>query len=187
MISAAVLEWVGPLAPEEDADRLKRRGPEALGALIELYQHRLYRYLLRLVRDPAAAEDLFQQTWLRVMEKIHQYDSRRSFDSWLFAVAHNLALDHLRVKRPESLEEPETTIARGTDALEGLLEWERAELLGSKMAQLPAIHREVLSLRFEEGMKLEEIAAVLAIPLSTVKSRLGRALESLRALLGVKP
>jgi RNA polymerase sigma factor (sigma-70 family) len=64
--------------------------------MISRYQHRLYRYLLRLVREPAAADDLFQQTWLRVMEKIGRYDARRNFESWLFSVAHNLAIDAWR-------------------------------------------------------------------------------------------
>ena len=68
----------------------------------------------------------------------------------------------------------------GADPLEELLESERAAILGEAIHELPAIYREVLSLRFEEGMKLEQIAEVAAVPLSTVKSRLHRALESLR-------
>jgi RNA polymerase sigma-70 factor (ECF subfamily) len=176
--------------------RLQRGDPEALTAILACYQHRLYRYLLRLVHDPALADDLFQQTWLRVMEKIGRYDARARFDTWLFSVAHNLAIDHLRRQRSSSLDEPAghpglqpddsgTTAADrlrspGLDPLEELLESERAAILAAGMQELPAIHREVLSLRFEEGMKLEQIAEVAAVPLSTVKSRLHRALEGLR-------
>jgi RNA polymerase sigma-70 factor, ECF subfamily len=173
----------------EDAIAGMRRGdPDALTALISRYQHRLYRYLLRLVREPAAADDLFQQTWLRVMEKIGRYDARRNFESWLFSVAHNLAIDAWRGHRAEApfdaddAGEPVTERLRtgDPDALERLLDFERGAMLAACMHELPAIHREVLTLRFEEDMKLEEIAEVAGVPLSTVKSRLRRALEGLR-------
>lgn len=168
--------------------RLRRGDPDALTAILSRYQQRLYRFLLRLVQDPALADDLFQQTWLRVMEKAGSYDARFRFDAWLFSVARNLAIDHLRRQRGRSLDEPDdsgTTPAdrlpsHGPDPLEELLESERAAILSAAIHELPAIHREVLSLRFEEGMKLEQIAEVAAVPLATVKSRLHRALESLR-------
>ena len=172
--------------------RLQRGDPEALTAILACYQHRLYRYLCRLVHDPALADDLFQQTWLRVMEKIARYDARARFDTWLFSVAHNLAIDHLRRQRGISLDQPyagegdsrtspaDRLRSPGLDPLEELLESERAAILAAGMQELPAIHREVLSLRFEEGMRLEQIAEVAAVPVSTVKSRLHRALEGLR-------
>ena len=180
------------LSGAEDIIAMMRRGdPDALTAVISRYQHRLYRYLLRLVREPATADDLFQQTWLRVMEKIGRYDARRSFEAWLFSVAHNLAVDLWRAKHGESLDSGEDSgepagerLACGDpDALEQLLDFERGAMLAACMQGLPTIHREVLTLRFEEGMKLEEIAEVAGIPLSTVKSRLRRALEGLRAAL----
>jgi RNA polymerase sigma-70 factor (ECF subfamily) len=172
-ILEAVTEWERPMAVKDE-----------LAALVTRYQHRLYRYLLRLVREPAAAEDLFQQTWLRVLQSIRRYDAHRSFEAWLFAVAHNLAIDHLRRGRLESLDEPPSEpVAADPDALERCLASERTGLLAASMSQLPALYREVLTLRFEEEMKLEEIAEVVRVPLSTVKSRLRRALESLRARL----
>ena len=147
--------------------------------------------MLHLVHEPATAEDLFQQTWMRVAEKIRKYDPKRSFDNWLFTVARNLAFDHMRRYRPESLDEPlpsggsrlELLASDSPGAMEEMLGAERAALVGATMETLPLIFREVLSLRFEEGMKLEEIAGILQIPLSTVKSRLRRALEDLRNIL----
>jgi len=167
---------------------LKKRHPDAIAELIGRYQHRLYRFLVRMVQDPATAEDLFQQTWIRLLEKVGSYDARRNFDAWLFAIARNLAIDHLRRRRGVSLDEEDDSglamvdrlSAGGPDALEQLLDFERGAMLATAIAGLPAIHREVLTLRFEEDMKLEQIAEVAAIPLSTVKSRLHRALESLR-------
>ena len=102
----AAIEWEGPLGLEDELAQLRRGDPEALGALLARYQNRLFRYLLRLVRETATAEDLFQQTWLRVAEKIGRYDPRRSFEAWLFSIAHHLAIDHFRRHRPESLDEP---------------------------------------------------------------------------------
>jgi RNA polymerase sigma-70 factor (ECF subfamily) len=191
MMGTATILWEGRVGPESDVARLRRGDLDALSALITRYQNRLYRYLLRLVREKAEAEDLFQETWLRVVEKIRKFDPDRNFDAWLFTVARNLAFDHLRRIRPGSLDEPapgidsdETAASRLVSserpALEGLLERERYGRLGGALETLPVVYREVLTLRFEEEMKLEEIAQVLGTPLSTVKSRLRRSLEQMR-------
>jgi RNA polymerase sigma-70 factor (ECF subfamily) len=116
------------------------------------------------------------------------YSDRYVFDAWLFSIARNLAIDHLRRKRPFSIDATDDQGARpldrltvsDADPLEEVLEFERGAILAVALGELPAIHREVLTLRFEEGMTLEQIAAVASIPLSTAKSRLSRALESLR-------
>ena len=170
---------------DTEMDRLRRRDLHAFDALISRYQHRLYRYLTRLVSDPAIAEDLFQQTWLRVIEKVRSYDPSRNFDSWLFAIAHNLVIDYYRQRKPRSLDESDTGdagqfLAVEPDALELFLQRERSTMLAGTVQGLPVIYREVLALRFDEDMKLEDIAHVLSIPVSTVKSRLHRALENLR-------
>ena len=188
MILAATMSLEGFTGDREIA-RLRKGDPDAITELIGRYQHRLYRFLVRMVGDPATAEDLFQQTWIRLMEKIGSYDARRSFEAWLFAIARNLAIDHLRRRRGISLDEPDDSgsapvdrlSASGQDALTQLLDFERGALLAAAIGELPAIHREVLTLRFEEDMKLEQIAEVAGVPLATVKSRLHRALESLRA------
>ncbi len=192
MICQAAMAWERTAAADEDAALLKRRHPEALNALVTRYQHRLYRYLRRLVGDGAAADDLYQQTWLRVLDQAGRYDARRAFEPWLFAIAHNLAVDHLRRKRPGSLHEPaapgapapvEILAAPDDGALERYLAGERAAALQAALDELPASYREVLTLRFEQDMKLEEIAQVAGAPLPTVKSRMRRALIELRSRL----
>jgi len=173
---------------DDSVVRLKRGDADAIGTVMARYQHRLYRFLLRLAQDPFAADDLFQQTWMRVLERIGHYDVRRQFDPWLFSVARNLAIDYLRQRKPVSLDAPDATgiapaerlSSDSPDPLERVLEFERGAILAETIAGLPLIHREILTLRFEEDMKLEEIAEVADIPLSTVKSRLSRALDSLR-------
>lgn len=182
------------MSVENELTRLRDGDVHAVVPLMERYQHRLYRYLLRLVWQEATAEDLFQQTWVRVMERIGSYDPNRNFESWLFAVARNLALDHLRRYQPESLDEPlpsgdtraESVAGSGPGALEQLLAEERAGCLLAALADLPAVFREVLTLRFEEEMKIEEIAAVLSVPLGTVKTRLHRAMKHLRRAIEEK-
>ena len=138
----------------------------------------------RIVRG---ADDLFQETWLRAAANIRRYDPTRSpdrsFDHWLFSIAHNLAIDHLRRRKPESLPDSLNAapmFAGNKLALDQLLDSERADALARAITELPAPYREVLALRFEEDMKLEQIARVTGAPLPTVKSRLQRALQSLR-------
>lgn len=188
MIVAAAMNPEALSGLSDSVARLRKGDPDALTAAILQYQHRLFRYLLRLVQDAAAADDLFQQTWLVVLEKIGRYDARRSFEPWLFSVAHNLAIDFLRRRPGETLDSEDDSglpatdrfAFSGPDPLDRLLDFERSAILAACVGELPAIHREVLTLRFEEGMKHEEIAEVSGVPLSTVKSRLQRALEGLR-------
>jgi len=185
------------LAVDKDVARLRRGDVDALAELIARYQNRLYRYLLRLVREPAEAEDLFQQTWLRVAQKIRAFDPSRNFDAWLFTLARNLAIDHLRRIRPLSLDEPvsgepfeesRTDRLISTESLpfDRALAAERRNRLAQAMERMPAVYREVLTLRFEEEMKVEEIAQVIGAPLSTVKTRLRRSLEQLRNYLATR-
>jgi RNA polymerase sigma-70 factor (ECF subfamily) len=188
MSSTWILKGEAWMGTDSEPVRLRRGDPDAFDAVLARYQNRLYRYLLRLTANAAVAEDLFQETWLKVITRIHRYDERRPFEPWLFSVARNLAIDHLRKASPESLDEPsesgETGVARlGADepgSLERLLERERHGLLERRLEELPALHREALSLRFEEEMTFEEIAEVLSAPVSTVKSRVQRALSTLR-------
>ena len=108
--------------------------------------------------------------------------------------AQDKAVDYLRRYRPESLDEPlpsgdaraEVIAGSAPGALEQLLERERAGWLVEAVAELPLPFREVLTLRFEEEMQLEEIAGVLSLPLGTVKTRLHRALKHLRRMLEMK-
>ena len=171
---------------------LRRRDPELLDALIEQYQHRLLRYLLHLTGNRATAEDLFQETWMRVLEKGHQYDGRSRFATWLMTIAHNVAIDHLRKRHPASLDEmrdpedgaPFEPPRRGPVAVRPGSRQEDGARIQSALEQLPAIFREVLVLRFQEQMKLEEIAQLIHIPVATVKTRLYRGVQALRPALG---
>ena len=168
---------------------LRRRDPDLLDHLIEQYQHRLLRYLVSLTADRAIAEDLFQETWMRVLERGHQYDGRHEFSTWLYTIARNLTIDHLRRRRPavslDALMEAEDSalpyepVSAGLSVLDTVAQHEVVERVTAAMSGLPSEYRETVVLRFQEGLGLEEIAALTKLPLGTVKSRLYRALNML--------
>lgn len=185
------------LEPEtaQIARGLRARNPDVLDRLIEAYQFRLFRYLLLLTGNRASAEDFFQETWLRVLERGHQYDGRWKFESWLFTVARNLVIDRMRRKREQSLDallDPENSgpprelPGKGPSPFDELLAQEQTRRAGWAMEQLPAAYREVLNLRFQEDLQLDEIARITGGNLSSVKSRLYRGLALLRELVEEK-
>ena len=174
---------------------LRRRDPDLLDRLIEQYQHRLLRYLVYLAGNRELAEDLFQETWIRVLERGHQYDGKHEFSTWLYAVARNLTIDYLRKKSPLSLDgmidglmederhaplEPADT---RPIAWEVVQQHEQAERISAALVSIPAEYRETVVLRFQEGLALDEIATVTGAPLGTVKSRLYRGLNMLMSRL----
>lgn len=170
---------------------LRGRDPDLLDSLIAQYQHRLLRYLLHLTGNRATAEDLFQETWVRVLEKGHLYDGRSRFLTWLLTIAHNVAVDHLRRRSPSSLDamqDPEEgTPFEVPDAaptpFEQFAATEQSARLEKALSQLSPMFREVLVLRLHEELKLEEIAQLIKIPLATVKTRLYRGVMALRPIL----
>jgi RNA polymerase sigma-70 factor (ECF subfamily) len=175
---------------EQIARALRRRDPIMLDQLVEQHQHRLYRYLLYLTRNPQLAQDLFQETWVRVLERGSQYSARWKFETWLLSIARNLTIDYVRRKQPANFSEfesdedeaPRFDVAdeRAETAFEQVEQQEQDDRLGVLLQKLPALYREVLILRFHEDMQLDEIAQVLHTPLSTVKSRLRRGLDMLQ-------
>jgi RNA polymerase sigma-70 factor (ECF subfamily) len=203
---SAAISWLAPSNPvgtyffstlmaddqKAVAHGLRRRDPELLDRLIEQYQYRLYRYLIFVTGSPERAEDFFQETWIRVLERGHQYDAKFKFEAWLFTIARNLVIDWRRQKKMQSLDEMlepeegrpfEPVDERDESPLQQVLQSEEQEAIQASLVQLPAAYREVLLLRFQEEMQLEEIAKVQATPISTVKSRLYRGLEELKRLL----
>jgi RNA polymerase sigma-70 factor, ECF subfamily len=171
---------------------LQKRDPDLLDRLIEQYQYRLFRYLTYITGDKARAEDFFQETWIRVLERGHQYDGKSKFEAWLFAIARHLVIDWQRTKKAQSLDaltdpEQERPLQIASESepspLHQVLAHESEMNLRDSLGKIPAIYREVLVLRFQEELQIEEMAGVLSIPVSTVKSRLYRGLDALRGTL----
>src|SRR5438477_12551852 len=130
----------------EIARGLRRRDADLLDRLIEQYQHRLLRYLVYLAGNRELAEDLFQDTWIRVLERGHQYDGKHEFSTWLYAVARNLTIDYLRKKSPVSLnglmEEEDRAPLEAADtrpsAWEGEQQREQAQRVTADLVRIPA-------------------------------------------------
>jgi RNA polymerase sigma-70 factor (ECF subfamily) len=193
----AVITWFEKPMEQESA-RLARglhnADPEVIDALIEMYQHRLLRYLMSLTGNRAMAEDLFQETWIRVLERGRQYRSQWKFEVWLFSIARHLVIDEVRRKKGVSLDElmdSETGIGfepSGHDPspFDELAAGQEGQRMARAMSGIPAIYRETMVLRFHDDLALEDIAAIIKVPLSTVKSRLYRGLEAARKLMGAE-
>lgn len=171
------------------AHGLKRQDPELLDRLIDTYQHRLMRYLIFLTGKREVAEDLFQETWMRVLLRGAQYNGKARFDTWMFTIARNLFIDLSRKRVMASLDEmhdgaeddrPLEIAIDGPSPLDQFCTRENAAEVSAVLMELHPTYREVLSLRFHEELSLEEISSVTRAPLSTVKSRLYRGLAALK-------
>ncbi|GAC1364603.1 MAG: sigma-70 family RNA polymerase sigma factor [Acidobacteriaceae bacterium] len=171
------------------AQGLKRQDPDLLDELIERYQHRLLRYLLFLTGNREISEDLFQETWMRVLLRGSQYNGKARFDTWLFTIARNLVIDLSRKRTVISLDElsessederPMEFPITGPSPLDQIQTAEDRAEVTQVLHTLESNSREVLVLRFYEELSLEEIAGVTKAPLSTVKSRLYRGLSALK-------
>lgn len=190
----AVISWFGKLMEQDKTtlvQGLRGGDPNVVDGLIEVYQHRLLRYLMSLTGNRATAEDLFQETWLRVLERGNQYNANWNFDVWLFSIARHLAIDLARRKKDRSLDEllnPEDgpgfqPAANDPSPFDEMSSSERGRHMSRILAGIPAVYREVITLRFHEDLALDEVAAVIKAPLSTAKSRLYRGLESIRRIM----
>jgi RNA polymerase sigma-70 factor (ECF subfamily) len=167
-----------------------RQGDVAvLEALVEQYQYRLVRYLIYLLGRRDGVDDLVQETWLRVLERGASYDGHSRFEPWLFRVARNIAVDDLRKRRMVSLDsndEDGVGLAPASDAPSPFTlaaRTEEADRLARSLQTLEPVYREVLVLRFQEDLSLQEILVVVGAPVSTVASRIYRALATLRPQL----
>lgn len=191
----AVVMAFSPLAETDSqsiARALRRQDSEFIGRLVSHYHYRLLRYLVYLTSRREQAEDLVQETWLRVLERAWQYNSRLRFEPWLFSIARNLAIDDLRRRQKASLNKSDVPVS------EAVLEFPASDLhspflaaaksedavrIAVALGALEPIYREALLLRFQEELSLVEIAHVAGAPVSTISSRIHRGLSMLRSSL----
>ena len=176
-------------AGRTDEDLMQAWAAGDIAAFEALYaRHRgtLYRFLLRGAGE-SVADELFQETWARVVAARTRWKPEAKFSTWLLQIAHNLMVDHWRRQRPAD-PDPETTLA----ALEApeeqrpeaeLSQFEQRRRLQRALETLPADQREAFLLRAEAGLGLEEIAEATGVGRETAKSRLRYALARLREAL----
>jgi RNA polymerase sigma-70 factor (ECF subfamily) len=184
---------------DQEVVLLARSGREAAyRELIRRYERPVFALLFRMVRDRELAEDLSQETFIKALNAIESYRPEFKFSSWIFKIANNAAIDHLRRRELDTLSldgspHAETPEAMQATALqigarqESPLDTVEAKELGSEIEEaigrLRPEYRSCILLRHVEGRAYEEIAEILDLPLGTVKTYLHRARNELRVAL----
>lgn len=164
--------------------RIAAGDEDALQALYAACDQRLYAYALRLTGDPAAAEEVLQDSLVAAWQGASRFRGEGRAIAWLLGIVHNKALNSRRVRRPERLDgERAEPAAPGPLPEAQAAQNDRRRRLSAAIGSLSLDHRTVLELVFYQGLSLEEAAAVIGCPLGTVKSRLNYAKASLRGLL----
>ena len=186
------------LSDQEVVEQAVAGHEAAYRELIRRYQRPVFSLVYRMVRDRELAEDLTQETFIKVLNAIGSYRPEYKFSSWIFKIANNAAIDQLRRRgldtlsihgspHAESAEAIEATTLQLSDGAESQLEEVTSRELGEQIewaiAQLRPEYRSCIILRHIEGRPYEEIAEVLDLPLGTVKTYIHRARNELRILL----
>lgn len=171
---------------------------DAYAELLARYERPVFTLVLRMVRDRTLAEDLAQDAFVKAFSKLASYDPSRKFSSWLFKVAHNTTIDHLRRRDVDtvSIDEP---MGDGEDGPVRQMEDEEAETpdaaaeradlsraLTRAVGRLRPEYREVVSLRYQAGLEYAEIVEATGFPLGTVKTYLHRARKELAELMAAE-
>jgi RNA polymerase sigma factor (sigma-70 family) len=180
-----------PESSTEVLDRFRQGNVDAFEVLFREHQGAVYRWLLRIVRDPAAAEDLTTETFLKIYRAHARFDSARGFEPWARRIATHVALDWLRARKPESEFSPEieavlTAPSAGDPAVQAEIRTKTAEAF----FRLPAKLRVAATLAVAEERSQKEVAESLGITVAAVKLRVFRALKLLRKDLerqGIRP
>jgi RNA polymerase sigma-70 factor, ECF subfamily len=175
---------------EQLAIRLQRRDPDAMADLYDRFGRTAWSVIVAIVRDAAVAEDLVQETFLRVWNRVHAFEpGRGSLGPWLLAIARNRAIDHLRSLKARTdrsaweldvREHPSLFV----DMEREVLNSDHARLLRKAIATLNANQQKVIELAYYEGLSQTEMAERMGEPLGTVKTWVRSALKHLREQLG---
>ncbi|MGD9854225.1 MAG: RNA polymerase sigma factor [Planctomycetaceae bacterium] len=185
-LTASDLESSARVSDARLVEECRRGDQAAFGELVQRYERRLIRVIQRFIRDPDIAEDLAQETFLRVYERLEQFDASRRFGPWLFRIGVNLTLDHLRRKKrrgwlglfSEQRQErwPDPGVEDPRQAIDLHQE------VRSVVEELPEKYRTVLVLRDLENFSTSEIAAILDRTEATIRWRLAEARNRFQVL-----
>jgi RNA polymerase sigma-70 factor (ECF subfamily) len=157
----------------------------AMHTLYSRHNVRVYRFILRMVRDTATAEDLVSQVFLDVWRTAGQFEGRAQVSTWLLSIARFKALTALRQRQHEDIDQDDVLeIADGADTPETALDRSRTNaILRACVAKLSAAHREIINLVYYHEKSVEEVGRIIGIPQSTVKTRMFYARKQLAELL----
>jgi RNA polymerase sigma-70 factor (ECF subfamily) len=175
---------------EDLARRLQRRDPNAMADLYDRFGRLAWSVIVAIVRDAAVAEDLAQETFLRVWNRVHVFEAGQvALGPWLLAIARNRAIDHLRsgnARMDRNAWEPgvpeQPSLFAGMDR--AVLNTDHARLMRKALAALSANHQKIIELAYYEGLSQTEMAERMGEPPGTVKTWVRSALKHLREELG---
>lgn len=177
--------------------RLARKGDQrAFAEIVELYKDKLYHLAYRMMNNRQEAEDVVQESFLRVFKNLDRYDENQKFSTWIYRIATNLCIDRLRKRRPVYSLDAETD----HEGLDGysmlpsddrtpeseLLLSETQKLIRDAVETLPVKYKSIMILRYLQDLSLQEISEVLDLPVTTVKTRVHRGREYMRKKLESK-
>lgn len=186
------------VSDHELVTRAQQGSEKAYRELLGRFQRPVFSIIYRMIRDREQAEDLAQETFVRVFNNIDRYDPRYKFSSWIFKIATNLTIDHIRRKEldtvsidgsrnavtAEQIEATSITIASPDENPEELLEARQlGEEIESAIGKLRPEYRAAILLRHVDGREYQEIAEILSLPLGTVKTYIHRGRNELREQL----
>jgi len=174
--------------------QIKKGDQQAFAEIVELYQDRIFQLCYRMLGNRHEAEDVAQEAFVRAYMNIDRFDVDKKFSTWLFRIATNLTIDHLRKKRPDHYLDAELT---GTDGVtlysylaadeklpeDTLLENELQQTVQKEIQSLPPKYRSAIILKYMQDLSLKEISEILELPIATVKTRIHRGREALRKRL----
>jgi RNA polymerase sigma-70 factor (ECF subfamily) len=191
------ISWPMTQSDEVLINRCRRGDESSFDILFDRYKARIYTFILRFVKDQKTAEDILQETFIRVFRKSRHFKHRAKFSTWLYTIAANCCKDELkRRKRREtiSLDAPvgdpnrETPLLTRIETLPDLSDGPRTEaekqelgsLLLQVLSEMPENSRLVLELHIMQGLRYREVAKILGCPVGTVQSRTYNAIQQLR-------
>lgn len=159
----------------------------AFESLINIYRTKLYSYLLRSCGDRMTAEDLFQETLIKVWKGFNSYNEQNKFSSWLFSIAHNVAVDSIKSRSVRNTQTAMDEIINYSDENnphKKLVIQETRKMILSAVDSLTSKQKEVFLLRLHSGMRFKEIAKLTKQPLNTVLGHMHYAVSKIRGKVG---
>jgi RNA polymerase sigma-70 factor (ECF subfamily) len=167
---------------------------QAFAEIVELYKNKVYQLAYRMLGNRTEAEDVGQETFLRVYANLSRYDQSHKLSTWIYRIATNLCIDRLRKRKfAYSLDQE----VAGTDGLDmyshlpdqgktpeaEVVTLELQQEVQTAMDQLPIQYKSIMNLRYIEDLSLQEISEIVDLPVTTIKTRIHRGREALRKLL----
>jgi len=156
---------------------------EAFEVLYERHRGPLYRYILRLVANPATANDLYQGSWEKIIKARGRYKDSAPFKAWMYRIAHNHAMDHFRREQPIANTPAEDMADKQAGPDERMSAENRRQSLVAAIENLPAEQKDTLMLKLEAGLDLQTIADVTGVNRETAKSRLRYAVKKMKQVM----